>query len=67
MYGDAETAEKCFAENVQLFTDATTTPEKFNLYTGLTCLARALGDFDSRLGRIEDEVHKIKNSVHVLR
>lgn len=41
-------AEKQFGENLNLFTNPQTTPEKYNLYAGLSNLARAVGEISKR-------------------
>jgi len=41
-YNDIDTAKLCFEENLRLFGNSTTEPEKFNLYTGLYKLAAAV-------------------------
>lgn len=38
--------KRCFAENVRLFGNANTEPEKFNLYNGLAQLASAIQDLE---------------------
>ena len=35
-------AKKCFAENIQLFADNVKEPEKYNLYSGLLELTKAI-------------------------
>lgn len=48
-----ETARACFAENIRLFGNAKTQPEKFNLYNGLLNLADAIKKLEDRLDDIE--------------
>ncbi|MDC0336537.1 hypothetical protein OAN24_06570 [Pseudodesulfovibrio sp.] len=44
-----DTAAKCFEENVRLFANARTEPEKYNLYNGLYNLAEGLRQFEHDL------------------
>jgi hypothetical protein len=58
---EAETAKECFAENFRYFgADPVNAMEKFNLYTGLTQLAKAVAGIDSRLYQIESELAQIR-------
>jgi hypothetical protein len=51
-----DTAKKQFAENIQLFGNPNSQPEKFNLYGGLSNLAEALQN-------IENDLYEIKRLV----
>jgi hypothetical protein len=55
----ADTAKKCFADNLRRYGNAQTNPEKFNLYNGLTNLAVAVEDIQSRITTIEAAVAHI--------
>ncbi len=59
----AQIAKRCFGENVRLFGDSATQPEKFNLYNGLANLAAAIQDIEKELDQIKREVHTIKNNM----
>ena len=45
---------KCFMENLQLFADAKTNPEKFNLYNGLLGISDQIDDLERRIKNIEN-------------
>lgn len=53
---NAPLAEKCFEENVRLFTNAQTDPEKFNHYNGLRALAAAVKE-------LQTEVHHLRQQL----
>jgi len=53
----SSSAAKMFKENLELFQGDT---EKHNLYKGLYNLAKAIGDLESKVRSIEQEVHYIK-------
>ena len=44
-----QVALKFFYENVRLFGDPKTNPEKFNLYNGLAALAEAIAHLESEI------------------
>ncbi len=46
---NADNARECFEENLKLFPDAHTQPEKFNLYQGLRFLADAINDIENEM------------------
>ena len=46
-------ASKQFEENLKMFGDAHTNPEKYNLYAGLMNLADGLSQMEARLDSIE--------------
>lgn len=50
-------AKKCFVENIRLFANAQTEPEKFNLYNGLAALADALADIQQQVAEIGAHAH----------
>ena len=63
---NAQAAQACFADNFTLFgSNPSTTPENFNLYKGLTLLAKAIEDLDGRLSQIEAELSQIKQYEYV--
>ena len=62
-----QTAKKFFAENIQLFSDARTHPEKYNLYNGLRALVEAIESLESRIEKIEQALQVINNNVNSLR
>ena len=57
---DYYTASECFKENLTLFSDPGSTPEKFNLYKGLLELTEAIEvdmrDIKNRLQQIESRL-----------
>ena len=53
-------ASKCFRENRDTHADTRGTPEKWNLYHGLSLLAEALAELDDRLHAIEQQVESIR-------
>ena len=62
MSTDAGGAQVCFAENFRLFgADPVHALEKFNLYKGLTFLAKAVGDLEARLQELESDLYQIKH------
>lgn len=50
---DIDTAKKCFRDNFNRFGNATTNPEKYNLYKGLERLAAAVET-------IQNDIQEIK-------
>ena len=58
---DAQNALKCFQENLRLFADARTEPEKFNLYNGLANVAIALGNLQSEVHQLKQEVQRLRD------
>lgn len=46
-------AKDCFSENLRLFGDAKSQPEKHNLYVGLFNMAKELEDISRELSRIK--------------
>ena len=60
-------AKKCFTENIQLFANAKTQPEKFNLYKGLHALAEAIESLENRTAQIENNLQIINNNIILLK
>ncbi len=56
----ANNALKCFSENLQAFGNATTQPEKYNLYNGLSNLALAIKE-------MQDEIERLRREINYLR
>lgn len=54
-----EAAKACFQENLRLFGNAQTQPEKFNLYSGLQHLAIAVEQVNTRLDKIESQLKRV--------
>jgi hypothetical protein len=52
-------AKNCFEENLKLFADARSQPEKYNLYTGLYNLAKELETITHRLDNLEHMIKQI--------
>lgn len=50
-------AEKCFSENLRLFGNAKTEPEKYNLYNGLRNLASAIKQLEQKVEDIENKLN----------
>ncbi|MBU1084861.1 hypothetical protein KKB06_00770 [Patescibacteria group bacterium] len=50
-----------FEENLKLFGNATSQPEKYNLYAGLINLTKAIEQIKSDLRSIKDDIFIIKN------
>lgn len=50
----------CFLENRNLFSNAKTTPEKFNLYNGLTFLSKAVSDLSLKIEEMGKEIEDLK-------
>jgi hypothetical protein len=51
-FSKVDTARKCFAENLRLFANANSEPEKYNLYNGLANLASAVEETQDQLSQI---------------
>jgi hypothetical protein len=51
-----ERAKNCFNENISLFANPQSQPEKYNLYNGLTNLTNAI---ETDLGSIKDLLEQI--------
>lgn len=48
--------EPCFAENLQLFANAQTQPEKFNHYNGLKSMAQGLQALSQEVYRLRQQL-----------
>lgn len=59
----AQTAKKCFVENINLFANSQSQPEKFNLYNGLANLAQTLEKLERDLDDIDREIRRIKHKI----
>jgi len=55
-------AKKQFSENLRLFENAQTQPEKFNLYSGLVNLTDSLSEIESSVSQIRNMVEKIERN-----
>ena len=58
---NAHTAKKCFEENIALFANAQTQPEKFNLYNGLYNLADEIEKINHQIYQIGSVLNDIAN------
>lgn len=54
----AREAKRCFEENLRLFADPKTEPEKFNLYKGLVLLAEAVAIIESKASDIQTKLRQ---------
>lgn len=54
---NADTARKCFQENLDRFGPARSEPEKYNLYNGLARLAEAIASIEAQ---VQDLAHRIR-------
>lgn len=52
----APLAEKCFEENVRLFANTQTEPEKYNHYNGLRALAVAVKELQAEVHQLRQEL-----------
>jgi len=59
---NAFTAKQCFQENLELFSNPQTEPEKYNLYKGLLGMADAILDLEQKIKNIQDSVRYIQSS-----
>ncbi len=55
-------AKKCFNENIQLFSNPESEPEKYNLYNGLLNLTQAVEDLQSQVRKIEQDIERIRQN-----
>ena len=53
-------AKKCFEENIRLFANANTEPEKFNLYHGLVAIADAIASMQSQLSDLDNRLRQLE-------
>jgi hypothetical protein len=58
----AKNAQRCFDENITMFGNANSQPEKYNLYNGLRNLAQAVGDMQSEIHRLKQEVDYLRRN-----
>jgi len=58
----SQNALKCFEENIRLFGNARTEPEKFNLYNGLANLATAIKDMQAEIDSLRQEVIRLRSA-----
>jgi len=63
MNNKLQTAIRCFQENVSLFGNAQTEPEKFNLYNGLSNLAEGVGDLEDAIYRLIQEIQSLRSQL----
>lgn len=56
-------AKKCFVENIQLFANAQTEPEKYNLYNGLVNLVEGMADMEAELSSVRRELEQLQATV----
>jgi len=54
-----QSAINCFEENLRLFGNSQTDPENYNLYNGLTEMARAIQYIDREVSEIKLTVDRI--------
>ena len=59
-----EIAKKCFEENLLLFGDAKSEPEKYNLYKGLAHLANAIEDLQRASETLAQNQASINNNIN---
>jgi len=59
MHSTEKLAEACFAENVNIFGDAQTQPEKHNLYKGLMALSKVLEEVLQSQRRLEQQLNVV--------
>lgn len=59
-------AKKCFKENLRLFGNSKTQPEKFNLYNGLTHLADEIGDLKKEIDKLQKELKRARQDIQGL-
>lgn len=55
-------ALRCFEENKGLFGNAQSQPEKFNLYNGLSNLAKAIQQIERDLATMQEDIQRIRRS-----
>jgi len=59
---NASNAKKCFAENLKLFGNAQTQPEKYNLYNGLANLSDSIEEMQNEIHRLRQEVDSLRRN-----
>ena len=52
-------SNRCFTENLNLFGNAQTDPEKFNLYNGLSNMAQSLQALEQEVQRLRREIDEL--------
>lgn len=57
---NASNAQKCFDENLKLFVNAQTQPEKYNLYNGLSNIAASIAEMQNEINRLRREVDDLR-------
>ena len=60
MSAKIETAIRCFDENIKMFGDPSSHPEKYNLYNGLACIAETIFE-------LENQITSLQNAVQIMR
>lgn len=56
-------AKRNFEENLNLFADPQTNPEKYNLYMGLLNMVRGIESLEREVDQVKEEVHRIRVSI----
>ena len=56
------TAIKCFEENLNLFGNAQSEPEKYNLYNGLTNLSEAVYELQKQVQTLSQAVEALRRA-----
>lgn len=56
-------ALKCFEENIRLFGQAQTQPEKYNLYNGLANLAHGLIQMQDEIVKSQQEIGQLRRAI----
>jgi len=57
-----KTSKDCFDENLRLFSNPQTQPEKYNLYQGLASLAEAVSDLQADVNRLKQAVNHLTHN-----
>lgn len=55
------TAKRCFDENIRLFCEPSTDPEKFNLYSGLSALSDTMAALEREVKSVQDDLRQLKD------
>jgi len=55
-----ETAIKCFDENIKLYGNPITDPEKYNLYNGLASLSEAISELQNQIGILQNMINVMR-------
>jgi hypothetical protein len=56
-------AKKCFVENLQLFSNPQTEPEKFNLYNGLASLVEGMEELELKVQSLCQELYQVRTKL----